>query len=401
MDFNNDISSKICVIDKRTGKAAIGSEFTTDINATPDDLKRQNSLMQAAGNDRKKQMELAAHLMQTGDFDTLKRLGLGGGFGGGSAEQIEDYEDAIADLKAELRGEESRADQLEDELEKVQDELDQTKEEMAKMNARLAEYRFYKQKVEFLEKENEMQLMKMKEEQEIMGGMGGGGFNVDLDEASATFQVDPSLLNADPAKVTKKWAQQAQDQLKKLLGIVAAKDRQIAQLRTESGSFLDEDQLRALAMTDGSVKGDALQKILVTQRQMQSKLKGKQTELDKMQRTVQMLQQRDKFNNELRKNWQTQLQQMEQAVLLCSQIHGRDRKRFAAELAEKEEQILKLKAYVQKMNEMRNRHNKNMYGSSARIRLPVGRKGGGGGGAGPVLISRDRIKKRRDSYDAS
>merc|ERR1712072_844724 len=100
----------------------------------------------------------------------------------------------------------------------------------------------------------------------------------------------------------------------------------------------------------------------------------KEAKLDKCKRAVAMLQQRDKFNEDLRANWQTQLQQMEQAVLLCSQIHGRDRKRFAAELAEKEEQILKLKAYVQKMNEMRNRHNKSMYGSSARIRLPVGRK---------------------------
>merc|ERR1711964_779810 len=116
-------------------------------------------------------------------------------------------------------------------------------------------------------------------------------------------------------------------------------------------------------------------KILGAQKQLSSKLKEKKAEVDKAKRAVAMLQQRDKFNQDLRANWQNQLKQMEQAVLLCSQIHGRDRKKFAAELAEKEEQIKKLKAYVQKMNDMRAKQNKSVFGGSNRIRVPVGRKG--------------------------
>merc|ERR1711964_822342 len=119
-------------------------------------------------------------------------------------------------------------------------------------------------------------------------------------------------------------------------------------------------------------------KILGAQKQLSSKLKEKKAEVEKAKRAVAMLQQRDKFNQELKKNWQTRLKQMEQAVLLCSQIHGRDRKKFATELAEKEEQIKKLKAYVQKTNAMRAKSNKNVFGESNRIRMPISRKGAKG-----------------------
>merc|ERR1711881_71277 len=120
------------------------------------------------------------------------------------------------------------------------------------------------------------------------------------------------------------------------------------------------------------------------------KLKEKEAQVEKAKRAVSMLQQRDKFNQDLRNNWQSQLKQMEQAVLLCSQIHGRDRKKFAAELAEKDEEIKKLRAYVQKMHEMRNKQAKGM---NQRIRMPVGRKGKAGkAGAGH--------KKRRPSRPA-
>merc|ERR1711977_703058 len=142
------------------------------------------------------------------------------------------------------------------------------------------------------------------------------------------------------------------------------KDGLIKKLKATANSDIDEETLMALATGTDAQKQQALKKILGSQRTLQEKLKHKQETAEKAKRAVAMLTQRDHHNRQLQKNWQKQLKQMEQAVLLCSQIHGRDRKKFAGQLAEKEEQIKKLKAYVQKMDDMRSKQNKGVNNSS-------------------------------------
>jgi len=375
MDFNNEVSAEVCVIDKKTGKVAAGQVFETSFDAGKGKKGKKGKNKDKA----RERMQLAGHLLQIGDLDGFRALGFGDGGGGASAEELEDQ---IADLKAELRGEESRADQLEDELEKVTDELDTSRDKIAELNSKLAEYRFYKQKVEFLEREMEMNKSAAPVHVDTGddGGEGGG-------------LVDEDWLNTPIGSCDQSWVVEAQKKLKFLSKQMAKKDSIIKRLKNSPSSAMDEETLMALASGNDAAKQGALKKILDAQRQLSGKLKEREEEVDKAKRAVAMLQQRDKFNQELKKNWQTRLKQMEQAVLLCSQIHGRDRKKFAAELAEKEEQIQKLKAYVQKTNEMRAKQQKTAGGASNRMMMPINRKGGRGRG-GPK-------KKKRPAKAAS
>jgi len=378
MDFNNEVSAEVCVIDKKTGKVAAGQVFETSFDAGKGKKGKKGKNKDKA----RERMQLAGHLLQIGDLDGFRALGFGDGGGGASAEELEDQ---IADLKAELRGEESRADQLEDELEKVTDELDTSRDKIAELNSKLAEYRFYKQKVEFLEREMEMN----KGQQPVAAEM------VDDGPGGEGGLVDEDWLSTPIGSCDQGWIAEAQKKLRFLSKQMKKKDSIIKRLKDSPSGAMDEETLMALASGNDAAKQGALKKILDAQRQLSGKLKEKEEEVDKAKRAVAMLQQRDKFNQELKKNWQTRLKQMEQAVLLCSQIHGRDRKKFAAELAEKEEQIQKLKAYVQKTNEMRAKQQKTMGGASMRMRMPVGRKGGKGKGRGGPK------KKKRPAKAAS
>ena len=55
---------------------------------------------------------------------------------------------------------------------------------------------------------------------------------------------------------------------------------------------------------------------------------------------------RDEVNKQLRDNWNKQLNQMEQAVLLANEIYNRERTRHEAEMAEKDVEILKLRKFL-------------------------------------------------------
>merc|ERR1719273_236013 len=129
-----------------------------------------------------------------------------------------------------------------------------------------------------------------------------------------------------------------------------------------------------------------MKKVLRSYTAQASKLTAAQEQTHKARRALAMLQKRDTFNRELQQNWKHQIKQMEKAVLLCADIQKRDRTNFQAELKTKDEQIEKLKVYIQKTNQIRNRPKKakTMFGASP-IRNAIGRSG----------RSRPSLKKKR------
>ena len=56
----------------------------------------------------------------------------------------------------------------------------------------------------------------------------------------------------------------------------------------------------------------------------------------KLRAKVKAYKTRDEVNKQLRENWNKQLNQMEQAVLLANEIYNRERTRHEAEIAEKD-----------------------------------------------------------------
>jgi len=90
-----------------------------------------------------------------------------------------------------------------------------------------------------------------------------------------------------------------------------------------------------------------------------------------LKRNIQIQQKRDAYCEQMRVNWKNQLGQMEQAVVLCSQIHQRDRSEFTSEVSSRGDQVSKLNLYIKKINEARASRQKTAFGSVLRrLRKP-------------------------------
>jgi len=100
---------------------------------------------------------------------------------------------------------------------------------------------------------------------------------------------------------------------------------------------------------------------------------------------------RDEVNKQLRENWNKQLNQMEQAVLLANEIYNRERTRHEAEIAEKDVEILKLRKFLLSFT---NRHTK---GKSSMAGDGAGDSNGhanGGRGGGSKMRSSKIVKPK-------
>lgn len=115
-----------------------------------------------------------------------------------------------------------------------------------------------------------------------------------------------------------------------------------------------DELIDSLSGSDGQ-KAAALKKLLEAQKTSQIKVRQAEESTQKARRQAIMLTKRDEYHKQLQGNWQKQLKQMEQAVMLCSQIHKRDRASFKEQIKARDEQITKLKAYLMKQSELRAR----------------------------------------------
>merc|ERR1719494_457806 len=79
---------------------------------------------------------------------------------------------------------------------------------------------------------------------------------------------------------------------------------------------------------------------------LSSELKDIKKENKRYKKQIQMMEQRERYNDALRKNWNNQLAQMEQAVLLANQIHNRDRQQFQLELEDHTQENIRLKKFL-------------------------------------------------------
>jgi len=77
-------------------------------------------------------------------------------------------------------------------------------------------------------------------------------------------------------------------------------------------------------------------------------LKVKQMQMKnlELQEKLETLKKREGFNDKLRRNWQQQIRQMEQALVLSNQINTQNRNKYQNAIKDKENQILELKNYI-------------------------------------------------------
>lgn len=340
----NEVSKECLVIDKKTGRVVLGNADALAAskagNRTKQAKEAERKRLEKIENERIAKAAYA--VISRGDYNALThvlegKVALGGG---ASMQAMDDLEDNLADMRAELRGSDAFIEQLEDQIEALTDKNDDLGHETSGLKSKLAEFRFYKQKVDFLEKESEMQMQRLKTQGPLM---------IDDEPTDTDFDID-SLGHMSEA---------ARQKMMQLAKAVAKKDARIEKLRNE-GSLNTDELIDALQ--GSGTQAEALKKILNANKAAQIKVHEAEAAAEKAQRAAAMLTKRDSFNQNLQGNWKNQLKQMEKAVLMCSEIHKRDRKKYTGEIAQKDEQIAKLKIYIEKANALRTRPKQSIFG---------------------------------------
>merc|ERR1712146_76409 len=87
-------------------------------------------------------------------------------------------------------------------------------------------------------------------------------------------------------------------------------------------------------------------KLLTEKQEIRRKYTEMQAQNEKYAQQMKAFAQREQYNDKLRRNWQTQLRQMEQALLLSNQINNQNRAKYQQTITEKDNEIAKLRAYV-------------------------------------------------------
>jgi len=97
---------------------------------------------------------------------------------------------------------------------------------------------------------------------------------------------------------------------------------------------------------DRNLRIERVAKLLDEKEALNNRLKDIEKENKRNKKQIQMLEQRERYNDALRRNWNNQLAQMEQAVLLANQIHNRDRQQFQLELEDHTQENIRLKKFL-------------------------------------------------------
>lgn len=295
--------------------------------------------------------------------------------GGGSSAEVADLLDQIDDLKAELRGCEAQRAELERTCETLEDQLQDAVDEIKIQHISIYQYKMFKAKAEFLERECGTQIKRL---QNDIGELNAGGGMISLNGEGRTEALEDLLDSPDGPGLADKLKSKLREMAAAAAKAEGERDDATAEVEKmkSAGLGIDPDILEQLQLGDGATK-KALMEVMKRFKDSNLKLMRLKDENDSLHKQNTMLQKRDDYNEELRNNWRAQLQQMEQAVMLCSQIHQKERGQYEAKLASSNNTIQTLKDWISKIKTRNNRGGgggRNARGAG-RIRMPVGRSG--------------------------
>lgn len=231
----------------------------------------------------------------------------------------------------------------------------------------MEEFKLYKLKVNWLEENNAIQIQRLEDmivHLKVAVGEEKLDFNAELDKliAENPGEADMELI----------------EELRGLGGVFTRKMGIVDHLKSvvrKANTGIDPNFMRTMAMGTEAEKREALQDLICQHKGFKKELISENKKERLYKRQIQIQQKRDAYCDQMRHNWKNQLAQMEQAVVLCSQIHQRDRSEFNLELEARTDQVDKLNAYIKRINEARATRQKTAFGSVLRrLRKPIAKK---------------------------
>lgn len=346
VDFDNcqEVSSQVFVIDKKTGKLVGGSEFSQSIGGTPADAKKSKEEEAQKKEDERIEMMMKAENDPNAYRAMMGRLGGKGGGGDMAPGEAAMLAGNKEDLMVELDIWKAQAEDLEEMYNDLAESLADKEDMIKNLEVRASEFKLFKQKAQFMVKENELQMAKLLAEVERLK-IEVGDDDDDMDDDSEEDH-GPEDLSVNGRIRTK---------TRELQKRVAHKDKLINCLRLEAKrleSTSEEDLVKNINFGDANKK-KALVTLLKTHKNVVQDLMEKKQQNASLERSIEMLHKRESCNNQLRDSWRDQLAQMEFAVVTCSQVHQKDKLAFKERLAEHDSEIIHLKEYIVKMSQDR------------------------------------------------
>lgn len=251
----------------------------------------------------------------------------------------------------------------------------------------MEECKLYKLKVEWLEQNNEKQLERLETMIRYLRIAAGEAAMDPCAELDALLAANPGEADMELVAELRSLA----SMLTRKAGIVKHLKAQVQRANTG----IDPNFMRTMAMVTEAEKREALTDLIQQHKGLKKELIKQGSCQKDIKRNIQIAQKRDAYSEQMRVNWKNQLSQMEQAVVLCSQIHQRDRAEFTSECDNRSDQVVKLNLYIKKINEARASRQKTAFGSVLRrLRKPITRNTKGGKMWAKLLTKK---KKRRPS----
>lgn len=225
------------------------------------------------------------------------------------------YKDDAKNATLELVETERTVQELTLERESIIKQKKQAEETVKKMAGQIGEYRLYKTKLDFVTNDHEIQIQRKNEEMERL--------KQEIEDLSA--QAEENERSGSSRR-----GDSHRDKKSEL--------KAMAEIATTS--------TRSSRGGDRELRIERYARLLDEKEALSNRLKDIEKENKRNKKQIQMMEQRERYNDALRRNWNNQLAQMEQAVLLANQIHNRDRQQFQLELEDHTQENIRLKKFL-------------------------------------------------------
>jgi len=300
------------------------------------------------------------------------------------ADEKERYMDDIADVRSELEIAEDRIKVLEKEAEKYHGRKKENDENMKKMAEQVGEYRLYKLKLESVQKENEIVMMKKRQElgelshrlkkanerlleAELSGNAGTNNLPPITDkEQDLMSKFNPE--NLDFPTDDEGWKEQMNERYNQLYRRLLKEIQANRELRVSAavGGVSGEG--------NAGLSGDLGAEMDDVTRALEKKMREQKKSCDRLRKEIRSVEMRERYNNILRQNYQEQLMQVERMLVFANQVHNRDRVRFTNQIEDKDSELNRLKSFVTKITKSRGNKSRRAGRRINNVAVPIKRK---------------------------
>jgi len=290
-------------------------------------------------------------------------------------EMNENLEDQIQDLKNELEIAEGEREQFRQDTTDVQKRLQDSDERCKKLANQTGQLNFYREKVEYMEKEQKLEIDDYKKRlrearAQAEDSMTQGVSFQENEVVSAKLEEIELSLSKEQPVPWETFDNFRRQQEKKYKTVIANMKGKLKESQKTNEREKDIKEIENLAELSSDERAQTLSRLLAENHEMRRQSNEIQAMNEKYSQQMKAFAQREQYNDKLRRNWQTQLRQMEQALLLSNQINNQNRAKYQQTITEKDSEIAKLRAYV-----THQLHRQRTMRRGNRLAKPITRKG--------------------------